>query len=83
MVDNEKNRDKLRAYLGSLNIETRPTFYPIHTMPMYHNKKYKNKFPIGAQLGSRGINLPSSPLLTKKDIVFVCNKIKQFFYRKN
>ena len=83
LVNNEKTRDKLRNYLKNLNIETRPTFYPIHTMPMYYNKKYKNKFPVATQLGKGGVNLPSGPLLTKKDILFICSKIKQFFYKKN
>ena len=46
-------------------------------------KKYKNKFPIASQLGKRGVNLPSSPSLSKKDILFICTKIKRFFYKKN
>ena len=71
MVNNGLIRDKLRNYLNNLNIETRPAFYPIHTMPMYYNKKYKNKFPVATQLGKRGVNLPSGPLLTKKDILFI------------
>ena len=83
MVNNELIRDKLRNYLNNLNIETRPAFYPIHIMPMYYNKKYKNKFPVATQLSKRGVNLPSGPLLTKKDILFICSKIKQFFYKKN
>ena len=83
MLNNEIKRDKLRNYLNNLNIETRPTFYPIHTMPMYYNKKYKNKFPIASQLGRRGINLPSGPKLSEKNIIFVCNQIKRFFYESN
>ena len=83
MVNNALIRNKLRNYLDNLNIETRPTFYPIHTMPMYYHKKNINKFPIASQLGKRGINLPSSPLLLKKDILFICTKIKEFFDKKN
>ena len=66
MVNNELIRDKLRNYLNNLNIETRPAFYPIHTMPMYYDKKYKNRFPIASQLGKRGKIFQAAPCCPKK-----------------
>ena len=78
-LKNSKIREKLRKYLNRFNIETRPTFYPIHTMPMYYKKSNKNKFPIASLLGKSGIILPSGPLLTVKQIGNVCEKIKTFF----
>ena len=77
-VLDEKIRDKLRKYLNLYNIETRPTFYPIHTMPMYYHKKYKKKLTNAILLGKSGIILPSGPLLSKKQIENVCNKIRNF-----
>ena len=78
-LKNFKIRDKLRKYLDTFRIETRPTFYPIHTMPMYFKKNYKNKFPNAVLLGRSGINLPSSPTLTIKQIKIICNAIIKFF----
>jgi perosamine synthetase len=78
-LKNYKQRDKLRKYLNLFKIETRPTFYPIHTMKMYFNKSYKNKFFNAIELGRSGINLPSGPKLTDTQVKFVCKKIKDFF----
>ncbi|MFT3682722.1 MAG: DegT/DnrJ/EryC1/StrS aminotransferase family protein [Ferruginibacter sp.] len=70
-------RDSLRDYLAQNGIETRPLFYPIHTMPMYSSRYMK--CPVAEDLGWRGINLPSYPDLEKKDIEFIAGIIKQFF----
>ena len=78
---NYRLRDKLRNYLNKFKIETRPTFYPIHTMPMYFKKIYKNKFPNATLLGRSGINLPSGPTLTINQIKYVCDKIRNFLNR--
>ena len=77
LLQSKKIRDKLRKTLAEKQIETRPIFHPIHTMPMYR-QKLKN-FPIAQNLSKRGINLPSWPNLTKKEIIYICNAIKKFF----
>lgn len=77
LVEKHQLRDSLRDYLKSLGIETRPLFNPIHTMPMY--AKQFTKHPIAENLSARGINLPSYPGLEKKDIKFICEKIKEFY----
>ncbi len=74
--DNE-TRDSARKYLENNGIETRPLFYPVHTMPMY-SKKY-SKIPVSENIGLRGINLPSYPSLNKSDVNFICNIVKGFF----
>ncbi len=70
-------RDQLREHLAQLKIETRPTFYPVHTMPMYAIKYLQHK--TAEDLASRGINLPSYPDLNKDDVDFICNSIKSFY----
>lgn len=77
LVDEPSTRDNLRDHLRSFGIETRPTFYPIHTMPMYSQKYHK--LPVAEYLGWRGINLPSYPDLQLEDVKFICNKIKDYF----
>ena len=66
------------SFLKECGVETRPGFYPIHTMPMY-NKLSNNKFPVAKKLGSNIICLPSSPDISKKNIDYICNKIQKFF----
>lgn len=75
------HRDPLRAYLASAGIETRPAFYPAHTMPMY-TKYARGDFPIAMQLAARGLNLPSSPLLTAEDVSRVVESIKDYFVKE-
>ena len=77
LVNSSKIRKELREYLTKNGVETRPVFYPIHTMPIY--SKYRNENPIAENIGSRGINLPSFPDLNDDEIKFICNKIKEYF----
>lgn len=77
LVKDEEMRNPLRKHLEKAGIETRPLFYPVHTMPMY-NHRYQ-MFPVAEKLGSRGINLPSWPGVTKEQVDFICITIKEFF----
>jgi perosamine synthetase len=72
-----EQRDPLRESLKQSGIETRPLFYPAHTMPMYSQKFQKH--PVAEDLGWRGINLPSYPELTGQDIMLICDTVKSFF----
>jgi perosamine synthetase len=75
-----ETREQARIHLENKGIETRPLFYPVHSMPMY-SKKY-SKLPNSEDVGLRGINLPSYPSLTKSDIENICDQIK-FFLERN
>ena len=77
LVKNFKDRDNLREYLKKAGIETRPVFFPIHTMPIY--KKKGQSFPAAEDIARRGITLPSYPTLTKNDVIFICDKIREYF----
>ncbi len=81
LVDRPVTRDPLMQFLGDKGIETRPLFYPVHTMPMYAQKFQKH--PIAENLGWRGINLPSYPGLTNDNVLEVCSTIKLFFEQGN
>jgi perosamine synthetase len=76
LVPDSSQRENLRAHLEQNGIETRPLFYPVHTMPMY-GKTY-TAFPVAEDLGWRGLNLPSYPGLTDEDVTFICDAIKSF-----
>ena len=77
LVEKADLRDELREYLKLNEIETRPTFYPIHTMPVYADKYNKHK--VAERIASRGMNLPSYPSLTKEDVKYICDKIREFY----
>ena len=77
LVEKPKLRDDLRSYLEENGIETRPTFYPVHTMPMYSSKYEKHV--VAENIGWRGINLPSFPSITNEQLDFIIDTIKQFY----
>jgi len=62
--------DPVREHLAEAGIETRPVFYPVHTMPMYSQKYQLHK--VAEDIGWRGINLPSYPALTEKELNYTC-----------
>lgn len=74
---NKKHRDPLRIHLDKRGIETRPTFYPIHTMPVY-DRRYQ-RLPKAEELGWSGINLPSYPSLNKDEVAYICDCIHEYF----
>ena len=71
-------RDPLRKHLASEGIETRPTFYPAHSMPMYERYGTGN-YPVAEALATRGMNLPSSPALTDQDVTRIVESIRRYF----
>jgi len=76
LVKDSEKRDKLRLVLEEAGIETRPLFYPVHTMPMYSQKFQKH--PVAESLGWCGINLPSYPGLRYEDVAEISNIITSF-----
>jgi perosamine synthetase len=75
LVAKPAQRDPLRQKLSEAGVETRPLFYPVHTMPMY-SRKYQ-KHPVAENLGWRGINLPSYPGLTEDQVTEICEIINK------
>lgn len=80
LVPQASQRDDLRRALDEAGVETRPLFYPVHTMPMYAERYQKHAS--AEDLGWRGINLPSWPGLSRDDIQYICSIIKDFFDRQ-
>ena len=72
-----ENRNELRTFLNESGIETRPLFYPVHTMPIYA-KYAKEDFPVASSISSRGINLPSYPDLADDDVHFIASQLIKF-----
>jgi perosamine synthetase len=66
-------RDALIKALAQRKIETRPFFYPAHTLPMYQT--VGATFPVAESLGASGINLPSWPGLSEAQVDEVCSAL--------
>lgn len=71
----EGTRDDVMADLSSVGIETRPTFYPVHTMPPYAARYSRHE--VAEELGRRGINLPSWPDLQGERIEHIVRSLGQ------
>jgi perosamine synthetase len=69
-------RDEVMAALDGEGIETRPFFYPLHTLPMYSAANEGKVFPVADDLGRRGVNLPSSATLTREEVAYVCGHLR-------
>ena len=79
-LKNKNIRDRLKKFLDQNKVETRTTFPPVHTMPMYYKKKTEF-LPNTLILSDTGICLPSGPLLKEKEIFFICKLINDFLKR--
>lgn len=77
LVRTPEDREPLRLALMENKIETRPVFYPVHTMPMYSLKFQRH--PVAESIGWRGINLPSYPGLEVHDIKKICSVIRKYY----
>ena len=77
LVTQSAERDPLRELLKERNVETRPVFYPVHTMPMYSQKYQKHKN--AEDIGWRGMNLPSWQGLSEDQVKYICDVIHEFY----
>ena len=66
-------RDRLMSDLDQQGIETRPFFFPIHTLPPYQHGR---KLTTAENLSERGLNLPSGPIITDEDLHLVVSSLK-------
>lgn len=75
-VDAAEQRQPLRDHLKAAGIETRPLFYPSHTLPHCACDQH---FPVAESLGARGINLPSYPGLSQAEVQAICAAVREFY----
>ncbi len=74
-------RDELIPYLMRNGIDSRPVYYPLHSLPPYYEKLECNDFPVAERISQRGINLPTWSGMTKDDVCYICDKIVEFVRR--
>lgn len=67
----------MRIMKEQWNIDTRPFFYPLTSLPayaQYQNCDYKSKNPVAYEISPYGINLPSSMKLDETTVDFIAHK---------
>ena len=77
ILDSKSVKIKLMNYLEKNGVETRIFYPPIHRLDPYKQKD--GKFKISSDISDRGLWLPSSNNLTKKQLEYICKKIQSFF----
>jgi perosamine synthetase len=75
------NRDLLMQTLKDKNIETRPFFHPMHTLPPYQGPGVE-RCPVAEEVAGQGINLPSGVPLTDQEVERVAKEIRDFCLRE-
>ena len=75
LITNNK-RDLLRDYLKEFDIETGISYIPIHRFELF--KENNDSFPQTEEIFKGIVCLPLHPGLTNEDILFICNKIRNF-----
>lgn len=75
-----KKREELIMFLKEeKGIGTR-VFYPaLHSEPAYGYNQLS--FPVAEEISAKGLWLPSSMSLTDKQIIYICESIKEFYYK--
>ena len=58
-------------------VETRPFFYPMHTLPPYAETARGRQFPVATSLARRGINLPSGAGLERDDVAYIGQVVRE------
>ena len=73
-VPSEAERDRVMEELLQEGIETRPFFYPLHTMAPYAGSP-ADAFPVAEDLAARGLCLPTWNGLTDDDVDRVSERL--------
>lgn len=76
IVPERVDRDGLMSFMLKHGVETRPMFFPAHRMP--YLKMEPVNLPNTEKISSRGISLPSSPLLTESQIKRITALMNEF-----
>jgi perosamine synthetase len=81
-VNEEIDRDLLMNHLLERGVETRPFFYPMHTMPPYRDTPQETT-PVATGLAAQGLSLPSSANLAKEDVAYIARVLEECLAKQN
>lgn len=72
-------KDALKSFLQSKNIQTRDFFYPLHLQPCYDGHLVKSSHEVSKNAYDKGISLPSSYYLTPDQQNYIISCIYEFY----
>lgn len=80
-------KEQIISRLKEYNIDGRPFFYPISSMPAYaqycQGKNMKKINPVSYQIAPYGLCLPSAANITESDVDYVCHCLKKILLKKS
>ncbi len=71
----EHQKEDLIIKLNAKNIDARPFFYPLSSLPAYQSKSQTNN-KVAFSLSPLGINLPSGFNMTQEQVIYIVNALK-------
>jgi dTDP-4-amino-4,6-dideoxygalactose transaminase len=79
LLNENIDRKKFMQLLKKEGIQSSIHYPPIHRFSFYrkNQKEKQSKLPLTEYVGAHEVTLPLYPLLTKKEVIFVCDKIKE------
>jgi perosamine synthetase len=80
ILQDEIDRDCVMHELLLRGIDTRPVFYPLHTMPPYQSYRTSNSLAHSNRISNRGISLPTSTTIQLTEIKFISSALKEILY---
>jgi perosamine synthetase len=78
-LDSQEERLVVERHLEEHEVETRPTFVPLHRLPMYAGRD--SDFPVATWVGTRGLSLPTHPKMSPSDARYVAELVGQALRR--
>jgi perosamine synthetase len=73
-------KESIMARLGAENIDCRPFFYPLSSLPAYQQleqaKQARQVNHVSYQISRHGLNLPSALNLNRERVHYVCERLK-------
>ena len=80
-------KEDLMTEFRKYNIDTRPFFYPVSSMPAYarycSDRNYDQLNPVSYSISPYGISFPSAALLKEDDVDYVCEVFKKILSTKS
>jgi len=80
VLEGFEKRNSLMEFLAKKGISTKIYFEPVHKYTIFKQLGYANvKLPITEKVSSQVLTLPMYPHMTKEELDYIINSIKEFF----
>jgi len=80
-------KDYLQTELSKQNIDSRPFFHPLSSIPAYHDlpqaQAARERNSVSYRISPYGLNLPSGLNMTKETVGYVCDALKVILERES